>query len=124
MDGDWVRIKVLAECHGTSDDVETLYRMAEEHQRLRELEARINMPEVGDFMRGVQLEAAHQQERWGAEHDAGKSDADWFWLLGYLGGKALRPGIEPEKKRHHIVSLGAACLNWFRHAQKEAGRGE
>lgn len=82
-----------------------------------EVSRRINTPETEDFMRAVPLEAAHQQQRWATEHDAGKADGDWFWLLGYLGGKALRPGIPLEKKRHHIISLAAACLNWHRHTQ-------
>lgn len=84
-------------------------------ERVRALEASINTPETEDFIRALPLEASHQQGRWGAEHDLGKTDADWFWLLGYLGGKALRPNIMPEKRRHHIISLAAACLNWHRH---------
>lgn len=55
--------------------------------------ALLNTPEVLDFVRAVQLEAAHQRKRWPSEHDAGKTDADWFWLIGYLAGKALHnPG--------------------------------
>jgi hypothetical protein len=57
--------------------------------RVQELEAQINTPEIFDFAKAVQLEAVHQRERWGTDHDAGKTDADWFWLIGYLSGKAL-----------------------------------
>lgn len=57
--------------------------------RVKELEGLLNTPEIIDFAKAVQLEAAHQRKRWGSEHDAGKTDADWFWLIGYLSGKAL-----------------------------------
>jgi hypothetical protein len=81
-----------------------------EVDRLRSL---INTPHTNDFLNAVRLEAAHQRERWSVEHDAGKTDADWFWLIGYLAGKALN---KPEKQLHHIITTAAACLNW--HANK------
>lgn len=96
--------------------------------RLHEL---INAPHVEDFIEAVKLEAAHQRERWGVEHDAGKTDADWFWLIGYLAGKALHAGTlgcdavnvsttpatkVSTKQLHHIITTAAACLNW--HAQR------
>lgn len=89
-------------------------------RRVAELEGLLNTPETDDFMRGVPLEAAHQQARWGAEHDAGKTDADWFWLLGYLGGKVLHADATPEKKRHRVIAAAAVCLNWHRHLMGEA----
>ncbi|MBQ1761965.1 MAG: hypothetical protein IIZ92_03575 [Aquincola sp.] len=73
---------------------------------------RINTPEVADFLAGVHNEALHQRERWGAEGDAGKTDADWYWLVGYLAGKAIRPDATPEKQLHHIITTAAALLNW------------
>lgn len=72
-----------------------------------------NTPHTDEFLKAVELEALHQRERWAAEHDAGKTDADWFWLIGYLAGKALN---KPEKQLHHIITTAAACLNW--HAGK------
>lgn len=51
--------------------------------------ALLDAPEIHDFTRAVVLEAAHQRSRWDSNHDAGKTDADWFWLIGYLAGKAL-----------------------------------
>lgn len=96
--------------------------LAAEVKRLR---AVLNTPEVIDFGKAVALEAAHQRERWGTDHDAGKSDADWIWLLGYLASKALHnPGpFDPpghrtqqrDKKLHRIVTIAAAAANW--HAQ-------
>ncbi len=80
------------------------------------LNALINTPITNDWFEGVRLEAAHQQERWGADHDAGKKPVDWFWLLGYLGGKCLASAIagDMEKAKHHTISSGAALLNWWR----------
>lgn len=79
---------------------------------LRRLHALINNPHTADFVEAVKSEAAHQRERWAAEHDEGKTDADWFWLVGYLAGKALN---KPEKRLHHIITTAAACLNWHAH---------
>lgn len=81
-------------------------RLRAEVEQLRNL---INTPKVDDFLEAVRIEAAHQCERWGVDHDAGKADADWFWLVGYLAGKALH---KPEKRLHHIITTAAACLNW------------
>lgn len=73
----------------------------------------LNTPEIHDFLKAIENEALHQRDRWSAEHDAGKTDADWFWLIGYLAGKAIH---KPEKSLHHIITTAAACLNW--HAAK------
>jgi hypothetical protein len=77
----------------------------------------INTPEIVDFVKAVQIEAVHQRERWGPDHDDGKSPADWFWLLGYLAGKALNSAIRGDRDKllHHIITTAAACANW--HAQ-------
>lgn len=82
-----------------------------ENRRLRTL---LNTPHVRHFTQAVQIEAGHQRERWGAEHDAGKDPQDWFWLLGYLAGKALRAVLDGDtnKALHHCVSSAAALANW------------
>jgi hypothetical protein len=74
----------------------------------------INSPETADFMAGVPLEAAHQRDRWGAEHDAGKAPLDWFWLIGYLAQKAATAQIagDTNKALHHTISTAAALANW------------
>lgn len=74
----------------------------------------LNTPEVRDFATGVVMEALHQRERWGSEHDAGKTPADWFWLVGYLAGKALHAQIagNTNKALHHTISTAAALANW------------
>ncbi|HYF16327.1 MAG TPA: hypothetical protein VEA40_00560 [Ramlibacter sp.] len=99
--------------------------MTDETQALRaeveRLRALINTPHTADYMEAVRLEAAHQQERWGSSHDAGKAPADWFWLLGFLSGKALAAFIKGDREKglHHIISSAAALLNWHRAATGE-----
>lgn len=76
--------------------------------------AKINTPELRDFARGVVLEAVHQREKWGAEHDAGKAPQDWRNLLAYLSQKvidALDRG-DTDKAVHHTITTAAACANW------------
>lgn len=86
-------------------------RLEAELERLRGI---IHTPEVDDFDKGVRLEAAHQVARWGEAHDRSKSAENWFWLVGYLGGKALRAAItgDREKALHHTISAAAALRNW------------
>jgi hypothetical protein len=63
---------------------------------------------------GVDREAAHQRLRWGAPHDREKSAEHWYWLVGYLAGKALRAAIQGDKEKahHHTISSAAALLHW------------
>lgn len=90
--------------------------LAEKNARLLELEGRINTPHTDDWFEAVRLEAAHQIERFGVKHDAGKNPQDWFWLLGFLAGKANASATlgDDEKAKHHTISSGAMLLNWFR----------
>jgi hypothetical protein len=83
---------------------------------IERLNAIINTPHADDFMRSVSIEAEHQRQRWGAEGDAGKTPADWFWLVGYLAGKALHSHAagNVEKGEHHVITTAAACANWHR----------
>lgn len=96
----------------THDDLSAARR------RIAELEGMVNTPELHDFARGVVLEAVHQRERWGTSHDGGKTDADWFWLIGYLAGKALHnPPTNDGRTRsdvrlHRIITVAAAAANW------------
>jgi hypothetical protein len=77
----------------------------------------LNTPELHDFGKAVVLEAAHQRERWGVEHDTGKEPQDWFWVVGYLAGKALRSHLDgnQEKALHHCISTAAVLANWHAH---------
>lgn len=88
-----------------------------EMTRLRLL---INTPEIVDFVKAVQIEAVHQRERWGADHDTQKQREEWFWTLGYLAGKGLqaqRHG-DREKFAHHLISSAALLCNWHAYALK------
>lgn len=94
-----------------------------------DLYALINSPETGNFDKGVPLECAHQVQRWGEAHDRSKSAENWYWLVGYLAGKALRASIsgDREKALHHTISAAAALRNWHKAIKRDdsgAGIGE
>lgn len=97
-------VELIANIVASRDKFEKAY------QRLDTL---INNPHTEDFLEAVRLEAAHQRERFGSETNAGKTDAEFFWLVGRLAGKALS---KPEKKLHHIITSAAALLNWHANA--------
>ena len=82
-------------------------------RELEHLKGLINSPELDNFLRAVHIEAVHQVERWGTA-DRAKRPADWFWLVGYLAGRALHAAIagDKDKARHHCVSTAAALYNW------------
>lgn len=73
-------------------------------------------PEIQDWFEGTRLEASHQVLRFAAEHDAGKTAFDWFWLVGYLAQKAAASAVDGdvEKAMHHTISTAAALFNWHR----------
>lgn len=82
---------------------------------MRDMRAELlGKPELKDFAAGVMLEAQHQRVRWGAQHDTGKSAADWFWLIGYLAQKAMYSHLagDSEKAMHHCITTAAAMANW------------
>lgn len=83
-------------------------------RRVQELEQQLNTPELQDFAAGVVSEAQHQRARWGSEHNAGKTAADWFWLIGYLAQKAMYAQLsgDTDKALHHTISTAAALANW------------
>lgn len=88
-----------------------------ENARLLQL---INTPELHDFAKGTRLEAVHQRERWGTEHDAGKSPEDWFWLVGYLAGKALHHHKEAQRLQQQPIHPGSSDEAALRHAEEKA----
>lgn len=105
----------LTECQGkprcaTCLAMDAAYPMQGDAAEAARLKALINAPELENFLRAVHIEAVHQVERWGTAHDRAKRPADWFWLVGYLGGKALHAtvGGERDKALHHCVSTAAA----------------
>jgi len=82
-----------------------------EIKRLQDL---IGRPHIGAWTDEVIVEAAHQRDRWGAQHDHGKQPEDWFWVIGYLAGKALaaHKAGDLDKARHHTVSTAAVLAHW------------
>jgi len=95
----------------------------DERAELERLRALVNSPETRDFLLGVRNEVAHQVERWGTVHARAKEPADWFWLIGYLGGKALAAHVkgDTDKAMHHCISTAAALANWHTHILHGAG---
>jgi hypothetical protein len=89
-------------------------RQAAAQAEVERLTALINMPETLDFIKGLQLETAHQRGRWATSHDGGKTPADWFWLIGYLAQKAMTFQLDGKinKALHHTITTAAALANW------------
>ncbi|MDQ7982245.1 hypothetical protein QYH69_34030 [Paraburkholderia sp. SARCC-3016] len=97
------------------DAIETLRRERDEARaEVERLSAIINTPQANDFLRAVSIEAEHQKQRWGSEHDAGKTNADWNALIGYLLAKALTAMAigNREKSEHHVITAAAVLKNW------------
>lgn len=111
-------------------DLEALRRVLDEFSVLHAL---VNSPQTTDFLEATRLEVVHQVQRWGKVHDRAKAPADWFWLVGYLAGKALQAAHEVhhlsklslpspetqkvierhrEKALHHTISSAAVLANW------------
>ena len=92
-------------------DYQALLEASRERDRLHAL---INSPELLDFMKGVPLEAVHQRERWGVDHDGGKTPFDWVFLIGHLATRAAmyHAAGNQEKALHHTITAAAALANW------------
>lgn len=73
-----------------------------------------DVPIVDDFFTGTRVEMDHQIRRWGRTHDKAKTAEDWFWLLGFLAGKALAAvrAQDREKALHHCISSAAVLGHW------------
>lgn len=85
---------------------------------LEGLKSKINSAEINDFIEGVRMEALYQRQKFGTNHDLGKSPEEWLWLIGFLATKATQANRygDKEKYLHHIISSAAACLNWHANA--------
>ena len=73
-------------------------------REVRRLDALINTPQLLDFAKAVQLEAMHQEARWGIG-DAGKTPCDWHWLVAHLAGRALGHSKEAERLQAVVDAL-------------------
>jgi hypothetical protein len=97
-----------------AEALQRIEAMGKHKARVDAVMALIGSPEIDNFLRGTHLEAVHQVDRWGTAHDRAKRPADWFWLVGYLAGKALHAATagDQAKARHHCISTAAALYNW------------
>ncbi len=133
LDGDDMTEELEAACAKESnrdaiDALDDLWRKSvvdaeEAKAEVERLKKLINTPYAEEFFPGVQVEAAHQVERWGVEHDEGKAPEDWLWLLGALAAKAVRslnsgPSRDFEKAKHHIITSAAVLKNWYEHVRR------
>jgi len=85
-----------------------------EREDCRAMREILNRAEIDSFIEGVKLEAAHQLTRWGTEQDRNKGPEEWYWLVGYLAGKALQAqrADDEGKFMHHLISTAAVLANW------------
>jgi hypothetical protein len=70
---------------------------------------------TNSFWEGLRVEREFQRRKWGAVDDRNKAPADWFWLVGYLAGKALTAHVTGDsyKARHHTISAAAVLSHWW-----------
>lgn len=89
---------------------------------LEKIDEAINRPELHDFALAVEREAQHQRLRYAPEHDGTKEPQDWYWVVGYLAGKALRSHIDGDydKAMHHAVTTAAVLNNWHARMREQA----
>jgi len=89
-------------------------------EALRQFDLIASQPITKDFLDGVTAEATFQRAKFGKD-DIGKQPQDWFWLLGYLGGKALRGHLAKDRLKalHHTISAAAVCSNWHEQIKKQ-----
>lgn len=108
--------RVIEEAHQYESDLPLYDAACDLRRAYKQLAARVSTPHTGEFVESVALEAAHQIERWGVEHDAGKRREDWITLVTYLLGKIALAHFDrdDEKLKHRIVATCAALLNWYR----------
>lgn len=91
-------------------------------RELERMDALLNNPSIDDFLESVRLERGHQLERWGIDHDSEKFHEDWFWLIGYLAGKALHAvrTNDRDKALHHTISTAAVLSLWHDNIKGDA----
>lgn len=91
--------------------VSVMNEAADEIERLTNL---INTPELNDFPKAVLIEAVHQRERWGEDHDKSKSVSDWLRLFTHLNAKIGKADWDNDidKVKHHVITLAAVANNF------------
>ena len=101
----------------TDQEVEIAQLKAE----IKRLNKILNTPLIEEFLEAVKSEASHQAARSDEYHDDGKNPSDWFWLIGYLAGKALAAHISGDRRLalHHCISTAAVMHHWHQAIQKQ-----
>lgn len=96
-------------------------REGESQEELR-LRALINHPEIDNFLKGVQLEAAHQTERWGLENEEQKAPHHFVMVVMKIAGKMCVDVWDRDfdKFKHHCIALAAEMFNIHRQTKKES----
>jgi len=116
-------IKFYRLTHMEHGEVRFVEQLGAAHREIERLKSVLNTPEFQDFTKAVPLEAAHAMNRW---DDSKKEPQDWFWLVGYLAGKALHAHLSGDfqKALHHTISSAGALANWHRQVliQRTAAR--
>jgi hypothetical protein len=110
---DEANMRYIAALHNLLPALEKLVAKAR-LEAVEEYKKSLDVPELEDFAKGTIVEAQHQRQRWGDEHDTSKEPEEWFWLVGYLAGKGLhaqRAG-NMEKFKHHLITGAAVLANW------------
>jgi len=97
-----------------------------EHLSEAEIRTLIERPHIASFIEAAVAEAAHQRARWGAAHDAGKNQEDWFWTVGYLAGKSLaaQKAGDVQKAKHHLISSAAVLAHWYEFVEHLGGNND
>lgn len=87
----------------------------------RRMQAILNTPEIKDFLKAVEIEAAHQRNRWGDAHDEQKDAGDWAHCLPLiLSSNQAVWERDRDKYLHHLITMAAICFNAHRCTQLKA----
>lgn len=96
--------------------------LADASHELLHMDQLLNTPSTKDFLHSVNLEAAHQTQRYPPEHDANKTPEDWREVAEHLTEKivlALQSG-DTDKALHHTISTAALMAHWHQHITQSA----
>lgn len=93
----------------------------ERYDQLLFIEKLVNSPEINDFLKGVQLEAVHQVQRWGIENEEASPPHHFILVFAKLLGKMSTDVFDRdvEKFKHHCIAVAAEMHNIHRQIDKE-----
>lgn len=91
---------------------------AELEAEIARLKAIIHQPCSSEFLRGASIEAEYQRDLHGVDTTDARFDwIQWYWVCGYLLGKALaacKSGEDNgEKAKHHLITTAGLLNNWY-----------